>query len=65
MEKIFDQPVKNDRITYNNAKKIVTSQRDDYETCLLYHVYFKGYYKMIAIDLSNQQALDADQKAKQ
>ena len=65
MEKNFDQPVKNDRITYNNAKKIVRSQRDDYETCLLHHVYFKDYYKMIAIDLSKQQALDADQKAKQ
>ena len=65
MEKIFDQPVQNDRITYNNVKKIVTSQRDDYETCLLHHVYFKGYYKMIAIDLTKQHALDADQKAKQ
>ena len=65
MEKIFDQPVKNDRITYNNVKKIVTSQRDYYETCLLHHVYFKGYYKMIAIDLTKQHALDADQKAKQ
>ena len=65
MEKIFDQPVKNDRITYNNVKKIVTSQRDDYETCLLHHVYFKSYYKMIAIDLTKQHALDADRKAKQ
>ena len=26
--------------------------------------YFKKYYKMIAIDLSKQQALDADPKAK-
>ena len=65
MEKIFDQPVKNDRITYNNVKKIVASQRDDYEICLLHHVCFKGYYKMIAIDLAKQHALDADQKAKQ
>ena len=28
-------------------------------------VYFKNYYKMIAIDLSKQEALDADPKATQ
>ena len=27
---------------------------------LLYYIYFKGTYKMIAIDLSKQQALHAD-----
>ena len=33
----------------------------EYSTvCLLY---FKKYYKMIAIDLSKQEALDADPKA--
>ena len=31
--------------------------------CLLDHIYCKKYYKMIAIDLSKQQALDADSKA--
>ena len=31
--------------------------------CLLDYNYFKNYYKMAAIDLSEQQALDADQKA--
>ena len=30
---------------------------------LLDYPYFKNYYKMIAIYLSKQQALDADQKA--
>ena len=25
-----------------------------------YYIYFKNYYKMIAVDLSKQQALDAD-----
>ena len=36
----------------------------DYTTCcLLGYVYFKNYYEMIAIDLSNQQALDANPKA--
>ena len=42
----------------------MTSQGDDYTTsCLLDYVYFKNYYKMTAIDLSKQQALDADPKA--
>ena len=65
MEKnFFDQPVKNNKITYENIRKIATGQGDDYTTgCLLDYTYFKKYYKMIAIDLSKQQALDADPKA--
>ena len=60
----FDQPIKNDKVTYENIRKIVTGQGDDYTTgCLLDYTYFKKYYKMIAIDLSKQQALDADPKA--
>ena len=61
---IFDQPVKDDKVTYENIRKIATGQGDDYTTgCLLDYTYFKKYYKMIAIDLSKQQALDADPKA--
>ena len=30
---------------------------------MLDYAYFKNYYKIIAIDLSRQQALDADPKA--
>ena len=42
---------------------IATGQGDDYRTgCLLDYNYFKDCYKMIAIDLSKQQFLDADQK---
>ena len=65
MEKtFFDQPVKNDRRTYDNIRKIVTVQGDDNTTGgLLHYLYFKHYYKMIAIDLSKQQTLDADPKA--
>ena len=33
--------------------------------CLLDYPYFKEHYKMIAIDLSKQEALDADPKAMQ
>ena len=50
--------------TYDNVRKIATDQGDDYTArCLLDYVYFENYYKMIAIDLSKQQALDADPKA--
>ena len=60
----FDQPVKNDKVTYENIRKVATGLRDDYTTgCLLGYTYFKKYYKMIAVDLSKQQALDADPKA--
>ena len=60
----FDQPVKNDKITYENIRTIATRQGNDYTTgCLLDYTYFKKYYKKIAVDLSKQQALDADPKA--
>ena len=60
----FDQPIKNNKVTYENIRKIATGQGDDYTTgCLLDYIYFKNYYKMIAVDLSKQQALDADPKA--
>ena len=51
-------------ITYENIKQIATGQWDDYTTgFLLDYAYFKNDYKMITIDLSNQQALDADPRA--
>ena len=44
-------------------EKFQRDQRDDYITgCLLDYNYFKKYYKMIAINLSKQQALHADPK---
>ena len=46
------------------VRKIATVQGDDYTTgCLLDYIYLKNYYKMIVVDLSKQQALDADPKA--
>ena len=61
---LFDQTIKNDLKTYDNIRKIATGQGDDYTTgCLLDYPYFKKYYKLIAIDLSKQQKLDADPKA--
>ena len=60
----FDPLVKNDKVTNENIRKTSTGQGDDYTTgCLLDYTYFKKYQKMIAIDLSKQQALDADPKS--
>ena len=63
-ENFFDQPVKNNKITYENIRKIATGQGDDYTTgCLLDYLYSKDTYKMTAVDLSKQQVLDADPRA--
>ena len=63
-ENFFDQPIKNNKITYDNIRKIAAGQGDDYTTgCLLDYPYFKDTFKMIAVDLSKQQALDADRRA--
>ena len=61
---IFDHLLKNDLIRYDNIKKIATGQKDYYASdCLPDYLYFKEHYKMIAIDISKQQAPDTDPKA--
>ena len=51
----FDQPVSSE------IRKTATGQGDDYTTrCLLDYSYFKLNQKLVAIDISKQQALDAD-----
>ena len=63
-ENVFDQPIKNNKVTYENIRKIAIDQGDDYVTsCLLDYPYFMNTYKMIGVDLSKQQALDADPRA--
>ena len=63
-ENFFDQPIKNNKVTYGNIKKIATGEGDDYTTgCLLDYSYFMDTYKMIAVDLSKQQVLDAGPRA--
>ena len=60
----FNQPVKNNLLTYDNIRKIATVLGDYYRTgCLLDYNNFHNYYKMIVIDLSKQQALDVNPKA--
>ena len=60
----FDQPINSMNKTYENIRRIALGQGDDYATgCFLDYSNFKETYKLIAIDLSKQQALDADPRA--
>ena len=62
-QNLFDQLVKNDLRRNGNIRKITTGQEDDYTvSCLSNYVFFKNYYKMIAVNLNKQQALDAIQQ---
>ena len=60
----YDQLI-NDLIKqYDKVRKISTGQSDDYTTCcLLDFAYFKKNYRLIAVDLGKQKALDADSRA--
>ena len=60
----YDQPI-NDLIKqYEEVRKVSTGQSDNYTTgCLLDYAYLKGNYRLIAVDLSKQKALDTDPKA--
>ena len=49
---------------HDEVRKVSTGQGDDYTAgCLLDYAYFKDNHRLIAVDLSKQKALDADQKA--
>ena len=62
-QNFFNKSVKNILRTYDKIWKIETGQGDDYTAnCLIDYNYFDKYYKMIAFDLSKQQALDNDPK---
>ena len=65
-ENFFDKPIQNDKVTYENIRKVATGQGDDYTTgCLLSYRYVNNTYKMIALDLSKQKALNADPRVVQ
>ena len=60
----YDQPINDSIKQYDKIRKISTEQGDDYTTgCLLDFAYFERKYKLIAADLSQQKALDADSRA--
>ena len=60
----YDQPI-NDLIKkYDEVRKVSTGQGDDYTTgCLLDYAYFKDTYRLVAVDLSKQKALNIDPRA--
>ena len=71
----FDKPINSDDDdddddddfqTYEKIWEIASGKGEDNTTgCLLDYPYFKENYKMVAIDLSKQQLLDADPRVTQ
>ena len=60
----YDQPVDSDIKRYDEIRWLTAGQGEDYTTgCLLDYDYIKNHYLLIAVDLSRQKELDADQKA--
>ena len=61
---LYDQTI-NDLIKeYDEVRKVLTGHGDDYTTgCLLDYAYFKDNYRLIAVDLSINKALDAVTRA--
>ena len=60
----YDQAINDTIKQYDEVRKVSTGQGDDYTTgCLLDYAYFESNYKLIAVDLRKQKALDADPKA--
>ena len=61
----YDQSI-NDIKQYDEVRKVSTGYGDDYTNgCLLDYAYFKDHYRITAVDLSKQKALDADPRAVQ
>ena len=60
----YDEPIIDLIKQYDEVKKVSTRHADDYTTgSLLDYAYFKDNYRLIAVDLSKQKALDADLRA--
>ena len=60
----YDQPINDSIKQYDEIRKMLTGQGDDYSTGrLLDLAYFEKKYRLIAADLSKQRALDADLRA--
>ena len=59
-EETYDQPINYTIKQYEQVIKISIGQGSDYATaCLLDFAYLKNNYKLIAVYLSKQRALDA------
>ena len=57
-QNLFNQPLKNCLRTYDNIRKIATGQGDDCTTSSLL-----DHFEIIAINLTKQEALDAEPKS--
>ena len=63
-KKFYDQPINDSIKQHVEITKISIGQGDDYTTrCLLDFAYFEKNYRLIAVNLKKQKALDADSKA--
>ena len=60
----YDQSVNDIIKQHDEIRKGSTGYGDDYTTgCILDYAYFEDNYRLIAVDLSKQKALDADPRA--
>ena len=60
----YDNPVESDIEKYRELKRAMIGKGEDYTTgSLLDFDYFKKHYKLVAVDLSKQEELDADPRA--
>ena len=62
----YDNPIETDIEKYRELNKVMIGKRQDYTTgSLLDFNYFNEHYKLVAVDLSKQNELDADPRAMQ
>ena len=62
--KFYDQPINDITNQFDEVRKVLTWYGDDYTNgCLLDYAYFKDNYRLTAVDLSKQKALDAYPRA--
>ena len=59
----YDQPINDSIKQYDEIRKISAGQSDDYTTgCLLDFADFEKNYRLIAVNLSKQKALNSDSR---
>ena len=60
----YDNPIESDIEKYRKLKKVMIGKGEDYATeSFLDFNYFDKHYKLVAVDLSKQNELDADPRA--
>ena len=60
----YDNPIESDIEKYRELEKVMIGKGEDNTTEFLFDFnYFDKHYKLVAVDLSKQQELDADPKA--